>query len=114
MKGTKLGTAHHTQTAIVGNADAELVLSHAAPIPLVTDDVVLVQNRAVAVNPVDTKMVGPYATAGAIAGSDFAGVVEHEHGIHDSPAWQSSKAWAFPGTRCLRTLTRGWSSCMRA
>ncbi|KGQ04999.1 hypothetical protein BBAD15_g9751 [Beauveria bassiana D1-5] len=67
-----MGTAHHTQTAIVGDEDAELVLYHAAPIPLITDDVVLVQNKAVAVNPVDTKMVGLYATAGAIAGGDFA------------------------------------------
>lgn len=66
----------HTQTAIVGSNDGDLILSVEAPIPIVTDDIVLVRNRAVSVNPVDTKMVGPYVTPGAIAGGDFAGVVE--------------------------------------
>ncbi|KAJ5116773.1 zinc-binding dehydrogenase family oxidoreductase [Penicillium angulare] len=71
-----MGEASQTQTAIVGNHEGGLVLSHEAPFPELTDDIVLVRNKAVSVNPVDTKMVGPYVTPGAIAGGDFAGIVE--------------------------------------
>ncbi|KAJ5630744.1 zinc-binding dehydrogenase family oxidoreductase [Penicillium longicatenatum] len=64
------------QTAVVGNEAGDMVLSHNAPVPQVTGDLVLIKTRAVSVNPVDAKMMGPYVTAGAISGCDFAGVVE--------------------------------------
>ena len=71
-----MGSVSYIQTAIVGSHDGGLVLSYEAPIPQVINDIVLVRNKAVSVNPVDTKMVGPYVTPEAIAGGDFAGVVE--------------------------------------
>lgn len=79
---------HRTQTAVVGNEKGGLELSHEAPVPEARDDLVLVQTRAVSVNPVDAKMTGQYVTPGAISGCDFAGVVERvgpgaaEHGIN--------------------------------
>lgn len=63
------------QTALVGDSNGNIVLSHSAPIPALEDDRVMVQVQAVALNPVDTKMVGAYHTQGAISGCDFAGVV---------------------------------------
>lgn len=67
---------HRTQTAVVGNSSGGLELSHSVPVPEVEDDIVLVSTRAVSVNPVDSKMIGPYMTAGGILGCDAAGVVE--------------------------------------
>src|SRR5438034_1149923 len=64
-----------TQTAIVGRADGGLCISQNAPIPKLEDDMIIVKNAAVALNPVDAKMVGKLATVGAIAGTDFAGTV---------------------------------------
>jgi NADPH:quinone reductase-like Zn-dependent oxidoreductase len=65
-----------TQSAIIGNDHGGVEISHNAPIPEAKDGVVLIRTMAVSVNPVDAKMRGPYVTAGAIAGCDFAGVVE--------------------------------------
>ncbi|KAF2175884.1 NAD(P)-binding protein [Zopfia rhizophila CBS 207.26] len=64
------------QTALVGTPDGAIRLSNDAPIPEATGDRILIRTKAVSVNPVDTKMTGPYVTAGAVAGFDFAGVVE--------------------------------------
>lgn len=64
------------QTALVGTTDGTIQLSNDAPIPEATGDKILIKTKAVSVNPVDTKMTGTYVTAGAVAGFDFAGVVE--------------------------------------
>ncbi|RDL30414.1 Enoyl reductase LovC [Venustampulla echinocandica] len=64
-----------TQTALVGDSEGNIILSHSAPVPELEDDRVFVEVKAVALNPVDTKMVGAYHTPGAISGCDFAGVV---------------------------------------
>nr|A0A2Z5XAK4.1 RecName: Full=Trans-enoyl reductase phm4; Short=ER phm4; AltName: Full=Phomasetin biosynthesis cluster protein 4 [Pyrenochaetopsis sp.]BBC43187.1 trans-enoyl reductase [Pyrenochaetopsis sp.] len=64
------------QSAIVGNSYGSTELSHNVPIPHAEGDNVVVRTRAVSVNPVDAKMMGPYVTAGAIAGCDFAGEIE--------------------------------------
>lgn len=64
------------QTAVVGNHQGDLELSHKAPVPEVRDDIVLIRAMAVSVNPVDAKMVGAYMTPAAILGCDVAGVVE--------------------------------------
>lgn len=69
-------TMQRTQAAIVGNDEGSLELSHSVSVPEVKDDIVLVRSMAVSVNPVDTKMCGPYVTPGAIAGCDVAGYVE--------------------------------------
>jgi NADPH:quinone reductase-like Zn-dependent oxidoreductase len=77
-----------TQTAIVGSNSGDVTISTEALVAETTGDVVLVRAKAVAVNPVDTKMVGPFVTPGAILGSDFAGIVEEvgpdaaQHGVH--------------------------------
>jgi NADPH:quinone reductase-like Zn-dependent oxidoreductase len=64
------------QVAIVGKKGGGLELNHSANVPVLEDDMVLVKNMAVAVNPVDTKMAAPHlVTPGTIAGHDFAGEV---------------------------------------
>lgn len=64
------------QTALIGTSDGAITLTHRARIPKVCGDQVLIQTKAVSVSPVDTKMVGPYVTEGAVGGFDFAGLVE--------------------------------------
>lgn len=64
-----------TNTAIVGLEDGSLGLRHDVPLPELEDDMLLVRNRAVALNPIDTKMVGILGTPDAVAGMDFAGEV---------------------------------------
>ncbi|KAL2833069.1 hypothetical protein BJY01DRAFT_239629 [Aspergillus pseudoustus] len=63
------------QTAIVGLEDGTLAISDKVPLPAVQDDMILVKNEAVALNPIDTKLVGKLCTEGAVAGMDFAGTV---------------------------------------
>jgi NADPH:quinone reductase-like Zn-dependent oxidoreductase len=63
------------QTAIVGLETGELGIAHDEPLPGLEDDMILVRNEAVALNPIDTKMVGKLCTTGAVAGMDFAGTV---------------------------------------
>ncbi|CZT02537.1 related to toxD gene [Rhynchosporium agropyri] len=63
------------QSAIIALPNGELGISNDVPVPHVDDDLVLVKTVAVAVNPVDAKMVGPMASTGAISGCDFAGIV---------------------------------------
>lgn len=63
------------QTAIVGTQDGNLSIAHNVPVPKLEDDMILVRNSVMGLNPVDTKMTGNLCTAGAVAGMDFAGVV---------------------------------------
>jgi NADPH:quinone reductase-like Zn-dependent oxidoreductase len=71
----EMGSTTKTQTALVGDLEGRIILVHNAPVPELEDDRVAVDVKAVALNPVDTKMTGPYHTPGAISGCDFAGVV---------------------------------------
>ncbi|KAK4201206.1 Enoyl reductase LovC [Triangularia verruculosa] len=64
-----------TQTALVGSASGDIVLSYNVPVPSLEHDMILVKTVAISVNPVDTKMIGAYVTPGSIAGCDFAGEV---------------------------------------
>jgi len=71
-----LAESSHKQVAIVGREGGGLEFVHSADVPTLEDDMVLVKNAAVAVNPVDTKMAAPHlVTPGTIAGHDFAGTV---------------------------------------
>lgn len=63
------------QSAIIALSDGVLGLDHNVSVPALEDDMILVRNAAVALNPIDTKMVGKLATHGAVAGMDFAGEV---------------------------------------
>lgn len=64
-----------TQTAITATLDGSLAVSVDAPVPTLRPDMIIVKNAAVSINPVDTKLDGPYSTPGAIAGCDFAGTI---------------------------------------
>jgi len=64
-----------TQTAIVGLEDGNLGVSLNVLLPELEDDMVMVRNVAVALNPVDAKMTGHLAYPGAISGMDFAGTI---------------------------------------
>lgn len=63
------------QTAIVGLPDGGLGISDHVALPSLEDDMIMVKNMVVGLNPVDTKMTGQLSTTGAISGMDFAGVV---------------------------------------
>ncbi|KAI1085698.1 putative zinc-binding dehydrogenase family oxidoreductase [Whalleya microplaca] len=63
------------QSAIIALDDGSLGISHNVEVPSLEEDMILVKNAVVALNPIDTKMVGKLATPGAIAGMDFAGEV---------------------------------------
>lgn len=64
-----------SQTAITATQNGSLTVSADAPVPRLEPDMIIVKNAAVSINPVDTKLEGPYSTPGAIAGCDFAGTV---------------------------------------
>ncbi|KAI0413963.1 GroES-like protein [Xylaria grammica] len=64
------------QTALVGDREGSIRLSHEAPIPSIIGNNVLIKTKAISINPVDAKMTGAYVTAGAVAGCDFSGIVE--------------------------------------
>lgn len=68
-------TGTSLQTAIVEGTGGELILSHDVSIPTLGPSDVLVETKAVAINPSDHKMSQKFPSAGAIVGSDFAGTV---------------------------------------
>ena len=65
----------HTMQAIVGDDHGGLKMVEDAVVPELDPDMVMVKNAAVALNPVDIKMLGKLAAPGAVAGHDFAGMV---------------------------------------
>lgn len=70
-------TTTKTQSALVGGPSDDIVLSRSALLPPgpVEENQVAVAVKAIALNPVDTKMIGPFQTPGAILGCEFSGVV---------------------------------------
>jgi NADPH:quinone reductase-like Zn-dependent oxidoreductase len=64
-----------TQTAIVCVGKGKLAVSHDVPVPKLKPDMVIVQTTAVALNPVDAKMVDYSPAVGAIDGYDYAGEI---------------------------------------
>lgn len=72
----------HTQHALIGGPDGDIILSNSAPLPPELDESQLgIDVKAISLNPVDTKMVGSYFTPGAISGCEFAGVVTGVGGV---------------------------------
>ncbi|EAW08949.1 zinc-binding alcohol dehydrogenase family protein [Aspergillus clavatus NRRL 1] len=63
------------QRAIVALDDGSLDLRNDVEVPVLEEDMILIKNAFVALNPIDSKMVGKLASPGAIAGMDFAGEV---------------------------------------
>ncbi|KAI9687443.1 MAG: putative secondary metabolism biosynthetic enzyme [Bathelium mastoideum] len=64
-----------SQTAIIAVGPGKLAIRHDAPVPALAPDMALVKTAAVAINPVDAKMLDYSAAAGAIHGYDFAGTI---------------------------------------
>lgn len=56
------------QTAVVAQGPGRLVIQHDAPIPSLTPEMVIVRTAAVAINPVDAKMLDYSPHLGAIQG----------------------------------------------
>ena len=63
------------QTAIVAQGPGQIAIKHDAPVPVLESNMVLVKTAAVAINPVDAKMLDYSPVPGAIHGYDFAGTV---------------------------------------
>ena len=63
------------QTAIVIQKDGKIGVSNDTAIPSLEDDAVLVNVKAVAINPCDFKMPTKYPTPGAVVGCDFSGEI---------------------------------------
>ncbi|RYP20948.1 hypothetical protein DL765_002485 [Monosporascus sp. GIB2] len=64
-----------TQRAIVANDKLDYCIRDDVPVPKLADDCVIIKTEAVGLNPVDTKMVGPFVAPGATYGIDCAGVL---------------------------------------
>ncbi|KAF2819717.1 putative alcohol dehydrogenase, partial [Ophiobolus disseminans] len=64
-----------TQTAIIAGPNGEFKVASDHPVTPLADDEVIVKTVAVALNPVDTKLIGPFITPGAIFGYDLAGAI---------------------------------------
>ncbi|KAI1493692.1 putative alcohol dehydrogenase [Biscogniauxia mediterranea] len=64
-----------TQRAIVANDKLDYCIRENVSLPPLEDDSIIIKTEAVGLNPVDTKMVGPFVTPGAIYGTDASGVV---------------------------------------
>ncbi|MCJ1286794.1 hypothetical protein MMC26_006140 [Xylographa opegraphella] len=63
------------QTAITALGPGELAIQHDAPVAHLQSSMAMVRTAAVALNPVDAKMLDYSGTGGPIAGYDFAGTV---------------------------------------
>jgi hypothetical protein len=57
-----------TQRAIVANDKLDYCIRDDVPLPPLADDCVIIKTEALGLNPVDTKMVGPFVAAGATYG----------------------------------------------
>ncbi len=60
-----------TQRAIVADDTLDYCIRDDIPLPTLADDCVIIKTEAIGLNPVDTKMVGPFVAAGAVYGVSF-------------------------------------------
>jgi NADPH:quinone reductase-like Zn-dependent oxidoreductase len=65
-----------TQRAVVHKEKGAFEVRDDVPLPRLRDEYMLVKTKAVALNPTDWKKVIKATSPGAIAGCDYAGVVE--------------------------------------
>lgn len=63
------------QRAIIAGSNGQFEVAHEHPITPLSDDEILIKTAAVALNPVDTKLIGPFITPNSIFGFDCAGSV---------------------------------------
>ncbi|ORY13584.1 putative alcohol dehydrogenase [Clohesyomyces aquaticus] len=64
-----------TQRAIVANEQLDFCIRDDVPLPPIADDCVIIKTECVGLNPVDTKMIGPFVGVGAVYGIDCSGTV---------------------------------------
>ncbi|KAL9109105.1 MAG: hypothetical protein Q9227_006196 [Pyrenula ochraceoflavens] len=64
-----------TQTAIIAGDDGDFLVSPAVPVAKILPTQILIKTTYVALNPVDTKLVGDFVTPGATFGFDCAGTI---------------------------------------
>ncbi|KAE8150737.1 hypothetical protein BDV25DRAFT_129350 [Aspergillus avenaceus] len=64
-----------TQRAIVANDQLDYSIRDDVPLPPLLSDCVIIKTEYVGLNPVDTKMVGPFVEPGASYGIDCAGTI---------------------------------------
>jgi NADPH:quinone reductase-like Zn-dependent oxidoreductase len=64
-----------TQTAIIASEAGDFELSSSVAVPEVGPREILIRTKAVALNPVDAKMIGDFVTPGCIYGFDCSGEV---------------------------------------
>lgn len=67
------------QQAIVQDASGHLRVVDNVSVPTLLPGTVLVKTQAVALQPADYKMASKFPSEGAIAGSDFSGLIVHIH-----------------------------------
>lgn len=63
------------QTAIIADPSGNFAVSDSTRVPDLEPDEILIKTSAVALNPVDTKLVGGFVTPGCVFGFDCAGIV---------------------------------------
>lgn len=63
------------QTAIIADPSGNFAVSDSTKVPELEPDEILIKTTAVALNPVDTKLVGAFVTPGCVFGFDCAGIV---------------------------------------
>ncbi|KAI3317089.1 GroES-like protein [Xylariaceae sp. AK1471] len=63
------------RVALVESDDHDIRIKHNAPLPILKSNELLVQTKAVAINPCDYKMHERFPCPGAVDGCDFAGIV---------------------------------------
>lgn len=63
------------QTAIIASPSGDFEVSDSVEVPKLESGEILIKTSAVALNPVDTKLIGSFVTPGCIFGFDCTGVV---------------------------------------
>ncbi|KAI0543588.1 putative alcohol dehydrogenase [Xylaria curta] len=64
-----------TQTAVIAGQSGDFEISNFTPVPSLEPTEILIRTKAVALNPVDAKLVGDFVTPGCIYGFDCCGEV---------------------------------------
>ncbi|KAJ5642146.1 alcohol dehydrogenase [Penicillium lividum] len=68
-------TIPETQTAIIAGPAGEFMVSNDVKVPALLPGEIIIKTAAVALNPVDTKLIGDFVTPGVMFGFDCAGTV---------------------------------------
>lgn len=63
------------QKAIIAGDNRDFLISDYVPVAELEPDLILIKSVAIALNPVDTKLVGDFVTPGVTFGFDCAGIV---------------------------------------